>query len=132
MSDSVNHPRTFEVLSAEPVRRRRKPREWSDDKKARILPVALSWMRDPQDRGVHFSSYTASPYIRRAFQPSLRTFVATAKFDDPRLFQCLRISWTASYPNYAFLVSGRPPEPMRSAPTPAIAHALIVEDMQQS
>ncbi|MBD9453541.1 MULTISPECIES: transposase [unclassified Rhizobium] len=41
MSDSVNHPRTFEVLTAEPVRRRRKPREWSDDEKARILAMAL-------------------------------------------------------------------------------------------
>ncbi len=41
MSDNVNHPRTFEVLTAEPVRRRRKPREWSDDEKARILAMAL-------------------------------------------------------------------------------------------
>ncbi len=41
MSDNVNRPRTFEVLTAEPVRRRRKPREWSDDEKARILAMAL-------------------------------------------------------------------------------------------
>ncbi|WP_113316044.1 transposase [Hyphomicrobiales bacterium] len=41
MSDSVNHPRTFEVLTAEPVRRRRKPRDWSDDDKARIVAAAL-------------------------------------------------------------------------------------------
>jgi transposase len=41
MSDSVNHPRTFEVLTAEPVRRRRKPREWSDDEKARIIAATL-------------------------------------------------------------------------------------------
>jgi transposase len=41
MSDSVNHPRTFEVLTAEPVRRRRKPREWSDDEKARIVAATL-------------------------------------------------------------------------------------------
>ncbi|WP_246734771.1 transposase [Rhizobium sp. RHZ02] len=41
MSDSVNQPRTFEVLTAEPVRRRRKPRDWSDDEKARIVAMAL-------------------------------------------------------------------------------------------
>ncbi|CAN7359436.1 transposase [Rhizobium sp. LjRoot258] len=41
MSDSVNHPRTFEVLTAEPVRRRRKPRDWSDDEKARIVAATL-------------------------------------------------------------------------------------------
>lgn len=41
MSDSVNHPRTFEVLTAEPVRRRRKPRAWSDDEKARIVAATL-------------------------------------------------------------------------------------------
>ncbi|WP_337271484.1 transposase [Oryzifoliimicrobium ureilyticus] len=41
MSDSVNHPRTFEILTAEPVRRRRKPRDWSDDEKARIVAATL-------------------------------------------------------------------------------------------
>ncbi|WP_244446947.1 transposase, partial [Rhizobium sp. YS-1r] len=41
MSDSVNHPRTFEILTAEPVRRRRKPRAWSDDEKARIVAATL-------------------------------------------------------------------------------------------
>jgi len=41
MSDSVNHPRTFEILTAEPVRRRRKPRDWSDDEKTRIVAAAL-------------------------------------------------------------------------------------------
>lgn len=41
MSDSVNHPRTFEVLTAEPVRSRRKPRDWSDDDKARIVAATL-------------------------------------------------------------------------------------------
>ncbi|MBB4320483.1 transposase [Agrobacterium tumefaciens] len=41
MSDSVNHPRTFEVLTADPVRRRRKPRAWSDDEKARIVAATL-------------------------------------------------------------------------------------------
>ena len=41
MSDSVNHPRTFEILTTEPVRRRRKPRDWWDDEKARIVAAAL-------------------------------------------------------------------------------------------
>ncbi|AUW42332.1 transposase [Rhizobium brockwellii] len=41
MSDTVNHHRTFEVLTAEPVRQRRKPREWSDDEKTRIVAAAL-------------------------------------------------------------------------------------------
>lgn len=31
MSDSVNHHRTFEVLTAEPVQSRRKPRHWTDE-----------------------------------------------------------------------------------------------------
>ncbi|WP_235923637.1 hypothetical protein [Brucella tritici] len=31
MSDTVNQARTFEVLTAEPVRSRRPPRDWSDD-----------------------------------------------------------------------------------------------------
>lgn len=42
MSDSVNPPRAFEVLTAEPVRRRRKPREWSEDEKARIVAATLA------------------------------------------------------------------------------------------
>ncbi|MEJ5023697.1 hypothetical protein [Brucella anthropi] len=37
MSDTVNQTRTFEVLTAEPVRSRRRPRDWSDDEKARIV-----------------------------------------------------------------------------------------------
>lgn len=41
MSDNVNHPRTFAVLTAQPVRRRRKPRDWSDDEKARIVAATL-------------------------------------------------------------------------------------------
>lgn len=41
MNDSVNQPRSFEVLTAEPVRRRCKPRDWSDDEKARIVAVTL-------------------------------------------------------------------------------------------
>jgi len=41
MSDSVNQPRTFEILTAEPVRTRRKPRDWSDDEKARIVAATL-------------------------------------------------------------------------------------------
>ncbi|PND18644.1 IS66 family insertion sequence hypothetical protein [Ensifer sp. MMN_5] len=42
MSDSVNHHRTFEVLTAEPVRSRRKPRHWSDEEKAKLVAEALS------------------------------------------------------------------------------------------
>lgn len=42
MSDSVNHHRTFEVLTAEPVRSRRKPRHWTDEEKARLVAEALS------------------------------------------------------------------------------------------
>ncbi|AYM84007.1 transposase [Agrobacterium tumefaciens] len=41
MNDNVNRPRAFEVLTAEPVRRRRKPRDWSDDEKARIVAATL-------------------------------------------------------------------------------------------
>jgi len=41
MSDTVNQPRTFEVLTAEPVRSRRRPRDWSDDEKARIVAASL-------------------------------------------------------------------------------------------
>lgn len=41
MSDSVNQARSFEVLTATPVRTRRKPREWSDDDKARLIAEAL-------------------------------------------------------------------------------------------
>ena len=41
MTDNVNHTRSFEILTAEPVRSRRKPRDWSDDDKARIVAAAL-------------------------------------------------------------------------------------------
>ncbi len=41
MSDTVNQTRTFEVLMAEPVRSRRRPRDWSDDEKARIVAASL-------------------------------------------------------------------------------------------
>ncbi|HHV70395.1 MAG TPA: transposase, partial [Ochrobactrum intermedium] len=41
MSDTVNQARTFEVLTAEPVRSRRRPRDWSDDEKARIVAASL-------------------------------------------------------------------------------------------
>ncbi len=37
MSDSVNHARSFEVLTATPVRTRRKPRDWPDAEKARLI-----------------------------------------------------------------------------------------------
>jgi len=42
MSESVNHHRTFEVLTAEPLQPRRKPRHWSDEEKARLVEEALS------------------------------------------------------------------------------------------
>ncbi len=42
MSDSVNHHRTLEVLTAEPVQSRRKPRHWSDEEKAQLVAEALS------------------------------------------------------------------------------------------
>ncbi|WP_100209399.1 transposase [Sinorhizobium fredii] len=41
-SDSVNHHRTFEVLTAEPVQSRRKPRHWTDEEKAQLVADALS------------------------------------------------------------------------------------------
>lgn len=41
MSDSVNHGRAFEVLTAMPVRSRRAPRYWSDDDKARLVAETL-------------------------------------------------------------------------------------------
>jgi transposase len=42
MSDSVNHHRTFAVLTAEPLKSRRKPRHWSDEDKARLVAEALA------------------------------------------------------------------------------------------
>jgi transposase len=42
MSEGMNQDRTFEVLTAEPVRKRRKPRPWSDADKAPILEQALA------------------------------------------------------------------------------------------
>ena len=42
MSGSMGHHRTFEVLTAEPVGRRRKPRHWSEEDKARLVGEALS------------------------------------------------------------------------------------------
>jgi transposase len=41
MSDSVNHARAFEVLTATPVRSRRAPRDWSDDEKVRLVSQTL-------------------------------------------------------------------------------------------
>lgn len=41
MSDSVNQTRTFEILTAEPVRSRRRPRDWPDDEKTRIVAASL-------------------------------------------------------------------------------------------
>lgn len=41
MRDSVNHHRTFEILTAEPVRSRRKPRDWPDEEKARLVSETL-------------------------------------------------------------------------------------------
>ncbi|SDN52674.1 transposase [Ensifer sp. YR511] len=41
MSDSVNQPRTFEVLTAAPVRARRKPRDWPDEEKERLIAETL-------------------------------------------------------------------------------------------
>ena len=42
MSDSVNQHRTFEVLTAEPMRSRRKLRHWPDEEKARLVAEAFS------------------------------------------------------------------------------------------
>lgn len=41
MSDSMNQTRTFEILTAEPVRSRRRPRDWPDDEKTRIVAASL-------------------------------------------------------------------------------------------
>ncbi|MCA0341008.1 MAG: transposase [Proteobacteria bacterium] len=41
MSDSVNQARAFEVLTATPVRTRRKPRDWPDAEKARLIAETL-------------------------------------------------------------------------------------------
>jgi hypothetical protein len=41
MSDSMNQTRTFEVLTAEPVRNRRRPRDGMQDEKARIVAASL-------------------------------------------------------------------------------------------
>jgi transposase len=42
MSDSKSHPRTFEILTAEPVPSRRKPRHRSEEEKARLVAEAFS------------------------------------------------------------------------------------------
>ncbi|UXN66771.1 transposase (plasmid) [Phyllobacterium sp. A18/5-2] len=42
MSEDINQGRTFEVLTAEPVRKRRNPRPWADEDKALILEQALA------------------------------------------------------------------------------------------
>ncbi|MER8929061.1 transposase [Mesorhizobium sp. M0859] len=42
MSDSMSHHRTFEILTAEPVPSRRKPRHRSDEEKARVVAEAFS------------------------------------------------------------------------------------------
>jgi transposase len=42
MSEDMNQGRTFEVLTAEPGRKRRKPRPWADEDKALILEQALA------------------------------------------------------------------------------------------
>jgi len=42
MSEDMNHGRTFEILTAEPVRKRRKPKLRSDEDKALILEQALA------------------------------------------------------------------------------------------
>ena len=41
MSDTVNQPRAFEILTAEPVKKRRKPRDWSDDEKGQLVAQTL-------------------------------------------------------------------------------------------
>ena len=41
MSDTVNQPRAFEILTAEAVKKRRPPRDWSDDVKARLVAETL-------------------------------------------------------------------------------------------
>src|SRR3546814_19739988 len=42
MSDSMSHHRTFEILTAEPVPSRRKPRHRSEEEKARLVAEAFS------------------------------------------------------------------------------------------
>ena len=42
MSEDMNHDRTFEILTAEPVAKRRKPKLRSDADKALILEEALA------------------------------------------------------------------------------------------
>ncbi|MBB6262455.1 transposase-like protein, partial [Paenochrobactrum gallinarii] len=37
----MNQSRTFDILTAEPVRTRRKPRDWPDDEKTRIVAASL-------------------------------------------------------------------------------------------
>jgi transposase len=42
MSEDMNQGHTFEILTAEPVRKRRKPKLWSEEAKALILEQALA------------------------------------------------------------------------------------------
>ncbi len=37
MSETVNQTRAFEVLTATPIQKRRKPRDWPDEEKARLV-----------------------------------------------------------------------------------------------
>ncbi|WP_234939701.1 transposase [Sinorhizobium kostiense] len=41
LSDGVNQPRTLEVLTAAPVRARRKPRDWPNEEKERLIAETL-------------------------------------------------------------------------------------------
>lgn len=42
MSEDMKQGRTFEILTADPVRTRRKPKLWSDEEKSQILEEALA------------------------------------------------------------------------------------------
>ena len=41
MGDSVNQARAFEVLTATPIRTRRKPRDWPDAEKSRLIAETM-------------------------------------------------------------------------------------------
>ncbi len=41
MSETVNQTRAFEVLTATPIQKRRKPRDWPDEEKARLVAATL-------------------------------------------------------------------------------------------
>lgn len=97
MSDDMNHSQIFEILTAEPVRSRRRPRDWSDDEKARIVAASLQ-------PGANVSAIARSEGLdpsqlygwrRKAFASGVVS-PATAGTDSPARFARVETTCSAS------------------------------------